>query len=214
MRTIRPSRVALVGSLLVLGVSIAVFASVTGVASVVTPDPGQEFRVEDGALVESTGTGQRTLVADLHGIERIEISDRDGTTVVRTEARDRTPLPTAKRQRAKQILRSEGTFVGELAAPDSALYTIHPVPQEMESSRAAVAGADPNTTVETIDPAAFTVREQSTGRVVVERTGESISQQRVLVVVTTADGATRYSAVVNLDTGTVAAVARVGQNGT
>ncbi|MBO4249063.1 hypothetical protein IL252_14685 (plasmid) [Halomicrobium sp. IBSBa] len=210
MKTVVRSRVVLVLALGVLGGSIAVFATVTGVTAAVTPPAEHEFAIDGGQLVETSGERDRTVVADLRAVERVEIAGHGSSLVVTTTPREPIELPLATRERAKEIVTTTGAFADE-STPEGAVYTIRPIPESVRSDTAAVAGADPGTAWTQLAPAndsAFTLRERADG-VVVERTERRMSDRRALVVVDPVERATRYSVVVDLENETVDAFVRL-----
>lgn len=214
----RASRIALGVSLVILGVSVAVFLSVTGVTSAFSADTTHEFELRDGELVVTAGDSDaETLLEDVSGIERIEITTVDGRLIVSTAPREPETLPPERRMRAKQIAARERPISDTVEATDDAVYTIRPVLEGTPSERAAVVGARAEPTKRRPVPAAdapFAVHENTTdGKVVLEREDRSISEQRALVVVDLIDSEVRYSVVVNLEAESVEAVVRIDPTG-
>jgi len=210
MYSVAPSRLALVLSLVVLGSSLAVFGSVSGVV----PDRTHEFAIEDGALVATTGGGQQqVLVEDVRTVVRIEISRQDGYHVVRTVDREPTAVRTRVRVRAQRLVADAETVGGDVPATDSAAYDVRRIPSGLPSDRAAVVGATPNGSLRTaMEPneSAFVLRtNETTGTVVFERREPRWSDDRVLVVVTPDGTGPQYSVVVNLRTETLEALVRL-----
>ena len=208
MSPVPPSRLVLVLSLIVLGSSLAVFGSVSGIV----PDDTHEFAVEDDTLIATTDSGQRhELVEDVHTVSRIEISHSDSQYVVRTVDREPPAVGTQMRVRAQQIVTSVETVGGDIPAADSAAYTVRRIPTQLSSDRAAVLGATPNASLQAVvapNASAFTVRQHD-DTVIFERREPQWSSDRVLVVVTPPDSGTEYSVVVNLRTETVDSLVRL-----
>ncbi|KAA9396673.1 hypothetical protein Har1130_18790 [Haloarcula sp. CBA1130] len=202
MFPVPPSRLALVFSLVLLGGSLAVFGSVTGIV----PDETHEFDIEDGSLVATTGAEQQhVLVEDVRTISQIEISRVDGYYVVRTIDRESNTVDSQTRVRAKQVVTSAKTIGGDIPTTDSAVYAVRRIPARLSSDRAAAIGATPNASLRmAIAPnaSAFTVRQHD-DTIVFERRESQWSDDRLLVVVTPTESGTQYSVVVNLRTETI-----------
>lgn len=212
MSPVPPSRLALVFSLVLLGGSLAVFGSVTGVV----PDDPQEFDIEDGALVATTGGEQQhVLVNDIRTVSRIEITREDGYHVVRTVDRAPTTVDTRTRLRAQRVVTSAETVGSNIPATDSAVYAVRRIPARLSSDRAAAIGATPNTSLRLAvapNASAFTVRRND-DTIVFERRESRWSDDRVLVIVTPSESGVQYSAVVNLRTETVESLVRLDRGG-
>jgi len=208
MSPVPPSRLVLVCSLILLGGSLAVFGSATGIV----PDDTHEYDIEDGALIVTTGDGQQQiLVEDIRTVSRIEISRADGYHVVRTVNRDPTTVNTETHLRAQRVLTAAETVDGTIPATDNASYTVRRIPARLASGRAAAVGATPNTSLRmAVAPNAstFTVREDD-DTIVFERRESGWSDDRVLVTVTPTESGVQYSAVVNLRTETVESLVRL-----
>jgi len=209
MAPVPPSRLALVLSLVVLGSSLGVFSSVSGIA----PDETHEFAIENNALIATTGDGQQhELVKDVRTLARIEIIHDDDHYVIRTVDREPPAVDTRTRVRAQQAVMSIETVGDDVPATDSAAYVVRRIPTHLSSDRAAVHGATPNASLWTaLEPNAaptFTVRQRD-DTVVFDRRKPQWSVDRVLVVVTPADSRTKYSVVVNLRTETVDSLVRL-----
>ncbi|MFC5279271.1 hypothetical protein ACFPM1_10975 [Halorubrum rubrum] len=207
MSQVPRSRVVLVLSLAVLASSVAVFGSVTGIA----PDETHEFTVEDGAVVATTGSGQHVLVEDAHTIDRIEISHEDSRYLVQTVDHGPPPVDAQMRLRVRQIITSAEIVGGDIPSANGTAYAVRRVPSRLSSDRAAVIGATSNESLQTVispNASAFTVR-QDDGSIVFERRESWWSVDRMLVVVTSNEPGTRYSAVVNLRTETIESLVRL-----
>ncbi len=208
MSPVPPSRLALVFSLLILGSSLGVFGSVTGIVT----DETDEFDIEDGALVATTGGGQQhVLVEDIRTASRIEISRVDGDHVVRTVDRDPSAVDIQTRMQAQRVITAAETVGGDIPMPNSAVYTVRRIPPRLSSDRAAAIGATPNTSLRmAIAPnaSAFAVRQHE-DTIVFERRESQWSDDRVLVVVTPNESGAQYSAVVNLRTATIESLVRL-----
>jgi hypothetical protein len=142
MRNVKPSRIALALSLVVLGGSLATLVSATDAASAITADTAHEFAVEDGALVTTVDGRTKTLVPDVGTVERITVTTVDGRLVVRTEPLAPPDVSVAQRARAKRIVTDEPAIANTIDAAGGAVYTIRPVPDGVSSDQAAVIGAD------------------------------------------------------------------------
>ena len=212
MSPVPPSRLALVLSLIVLGSSLAVFGSVTGIV----PNETHEFNITDGALVATTGGGQQhVLVEDIRTVSRIEINHADGHHVVRTNGREPPAVDIRTRMQVQQVITAAETVDGDIPTPESAVYTVRRIPARLSSDRAAVIGATPNASLRTeIAPnaSAFTVRQHDDS-IVFERRESQWSDDRILVVVTPNESGAQYSAVVNLRTETIESLVRLNWGG-
>jgi hypothetical protein len=213
MKTVALPRVALVLALVVLAGSLAVFASTIGLVSATADGGGHEFAIEDGRLVETSNEADRTLIADIGTVERIEISDLGADPVITTVSREPAELPPTERERAKQIVTTEATIADAIDTPADAVYTIRPIPSSVGSERAAIVGVDPETAWDRLPStgnAGFTVRDGTPpGTVVLERTGPRMSDRRALVVIDPIERDIRYSLVVDLKSETVDAFVRL-----
>lgn len=213
MRSVKPSRVALVASLVVLGGSLAALMSATGAASAITADATHEFAVEDGALVTTVDGRTKTLVSDLRTVERITVTTADGRLVVRTEPLTPPDVSVTKRSRAKRIVTDEPAIADTVDAAGGAVYTIRPVPDGVSSDRAAVVGADAEWPWNRLLPdtdSAFIVRDSADAdALVLERERRLNASQRMLVVVTLPTDDVRYSVVVNPATKRIESFVRV-----
>ncbi|EMA26743.1 hypothetical protein C443_00202 [Haloarcula argentinensis DSM 12282] len=202
----------MVFSLVLLGGSLAVFGSVTGVV----PDEPHELDIEDGAIVATTDGGQQhVLVNDIRTVNRIEIAHEDSYHVVRTVDRAPTAVDIRTRRRAQRVATSAETVGSNIPATDSAVYAVRRIPARLSSDRAAAIGATPNTSLrQTVAPnaSAFTVR-QNEDTIVFERRESGWSDDRVLVIVTPNESGVQYSAVVNLRTETVESLVRLNRGG-
>lgn len=214
MATVALPRVALVLALAVLAGSLAVFAGVTGLTAA-TGDDAHELAIEDGRLVETSGGTNRTLLADVGSVERIEITHLDTDPVVTASPRQPAELSLPKRKRTKRIVTTEAAITDTFDAPEDAVYTIRPIPRSVGSERAAIVGADPGTTWDrpaSTGDAGFTVREGTPAdTVVLERTERPMSDRRALVVVDPIGRDVRYSLVVDVRNETVDAFVRLRQ---
>ncbi|MFC6976576.1 hypothetical protein ACFQL1_20790 [Halomicroarcula sp. GCM10025709] len=208
MPVVPSSRLVLVLSLVVLGSSIGVFGSVTGLV----PDESHRLTIEDGALVTSAGGGQpQVLVEDVRTVSRIEVRRTNGYHVVRAIDREPPAVPRETRLQAQQIVSSAETVGADIPPPNTATYAVRPIPAGLSSDRAAVVGATPNASLRTAlaaNASAFTVRQQD-DTIVFERHESWWSPDRVLVVVTPADSKAQYSVVVDLPTTTVESLVRL-----
>ncbi|SEP32086.1 hypothetical protein SAMN05216388_10851, partial [Halorientalis persicus] len=204
MRNVKPSRIALALSLVVLGGSLATLVSATGAASAITADTAHEFAVEDGALVTTVDGRTKTLVPDVGTVERITVTTVDGRLLVRTEPLAPPDVSVTQRARAKQIVTDEPAIANTIDAAGGAVYTIRPVPDGVSSDRAAVVGADaerPWNHLVLATDAAFVARDSADANaLVLERERQLNATQRALVVVDLPNDDVRYSVVVNLDT--------------
>ena len=207
MPPVPPSRLALVLSLVVLGSSLAVFGSVSGIV----PNETHELTIDDGALIATTGDGQQqVLVEDVRTVDRVEIS-HDEYHVVRTVDREPSAVDPQTRVRARQIVTSAETVGGKLPATDNAVYAVRRIPAQLPSDQAAVIGATSNTSVLTSpapNASAFTIHHHE-DTVVFERREPGWSDDRRLVVVTSNESGRQYSAVVNLRTEAVESLVRL-----
>jgi hypothetical protein len=204
MRNVKPSRIALALSLVVLGGSLATLVSATGAASAITAETAHEFAVEDGALVTTVDGRTKTLVPDVETVERITVTTVDGRLVVRTESLAPPDVSVTRRARAKRIVTDEPAIADTIDAAGGAVYTIRPVPDGVSSDQAAVVGADAerpwNRLVSDTD-AAFVARDGADANaLVLERERQLNATQRALVVVDLPNDDVRYSVVVNLET--------------
>jgi hypothetical protein len=206
-------RTVLLVALAGLAGSVAVFTGVTGVTSATVSESTHEFAIQDERLVEIHDGTTRTLLDDLSTVERIEITDIGTDPVVTTGPRDPPALSRPNRKRAKRIVTAEETGPETLHAPEDAVYTIRPIPIDVESDEAAIIGADSDATWDrlTTDEAAdFVVRNGTAPEtVVLERTDPQMSDQRALVVVDPLERNIRYSVVVGLETETIEAFVRL-----
>ena len=212
MFPVPPSRLALVFSLVLLGGSLAVFGSVTGVV----PDETHELEVKDGAIVTTTGSGQQhVLVNDIRTVSRVEIVHEDSYRVVRTVDRAPTAVDIRTRLRAQRVVTSAETVGSNIPATDSAVYAVRRIPAQLSSDRAAAIGSTPNTSLRLAvapNASAFTVR-QNEDTIVFERRESRWSDDRVLVIVTPNESGVQYSAVVNLRAETVESLVRLDRGG-
>lgn len=210
MSPVPRSRLALVFSLVLLGGSLAVFATVTGTV----PNDTHELDIEDGALATTTGGGQQhVLVKDVRTVSRIQINCIDGYHVVQTDDRESTFVDTKMRIQAQQIVISAETIGDDIPTTDSAAYTVRRIPTRLSSDRAAVIGATPNTSLRTAiapNASAFTVRHHD-DTIVFERRESQWSDDRVLVSVIPNESGTEYSVVVDLRTETIESLVRLDQ---
>ncbi|QLH81360.1 hypothetical protein [Halosimplex pelagicum] len=217
MRSSKPSRIVLLSAFVALGVSIAVFLSVTGVTSALTADPTHEIELRDSALILDDGTNSKPVLEDVSRMERIEITTVDGQVFVSAKPRDLPTLDTSQRELAKQIVASDGSIVDREGSATSALYTIYPVFETMSNRQAAVIGADTRTRHEYLTIATnadFSVQENATeNSVVFKRADRPVSEDRVVVVIDQTESDTRYSVVVNLDRETVETVVQFDPTG-
>jgi hypothetical protein len=205
-------RTVLLVALAGLAGSVAVFAGVTGVTSAIVSESPHEFEIQDGRLVEIHDGTTRTLLADLSTVERIEITGIGTEPVVTTVPREPPELSRPNRKRAKRIVTADETGAETLPAPEDAVYTIRPIPVDLESDEAAIIGAESATwdRLATDEAAAFTVRNGTArNAVVLERTDPQMSDRRALVVVDPLERNVRYSVVVHLETGTIEAFVRL-----
>ena len=213
MQSVPRSRVVLVLSLVLLSGSLAVFGTVTGITSATTAAADYEFTIENGALVETSGGTNETLVADLRTVQRVTITNLDTSPVVQTTAREPPELTRPQRKQAKQIVTRKEAITDTLATPTDAVYTMRPIPTAIPSDRAAVIGADPDTTwgrFVAADESAFTVQNgTAAGTVVINRTDPQRSDERALVVVEPINQDVRYSIVVDLQNETIDAFVRL-----
>jgi len=209
MSPVAPSRVALTLSVVVLGVSVGVFATTTGVASAVSAAPVYEFDIANGALV-TDGDESDPLVADVTTADRIEIRTVDGRPIIHTEPRRPPEVSVQNRSEAKRIVRAEEPIADAVEAAGGAVYTVRPVPAGVASDRAAVLGADTDTTwSRPADGSGFVVRgNDSRDALVLDRPPRD-SPDRLLVVVHPMDTHVRYSAVVNLSDDAIDSFVRV-----
>jgi hypothetical protein len=217
MSTIDRSRVVLLLSLVVLGVSLAVFATVTGVASALTADTAQDFDIDDGSLVVTGSSGdEQVLIEDVSRVERIEITTAGGQPVVQTAPRQQPTLDKSQRERAKEIVTSEAS-IADSVETGGVLYSFRPIPAIVSSEQAAILGAETERPWEFASPTSdswFVARENTTdGTLVFERPDREMSDQRVLTVVNVTESNVRYSVVVDLESGTIASVVRLGSRG-
>jgi hypothetical protein len=213
MRSVKPSRIALVISLVVLGGSLATLVSATGAAPAITADATHEFAVEDGALVTTVDGRTKTLVPDMRTVERVTVTTADGRLVVSTEPLTPPDVSVIKRARAKRIVTDEPAIADAIDAAGGAVYTIRPVPDGVSSDRAAVVGADADWPWNRLIPdtdSAFAVHDSADGNaLVLEREGQLNAAQRMLVVVDLPDDDVRYSVVVSLETERIESFVRV-----
>jgi len=212
MSPVPPSRLVLVSSLIVLGGSLGIFGSVTGIV----PNDTHEFDIDDGALIATTSGGQQhVLVEDIRTVSRIEIDHVDGHHVVRTNGREPPTVDIRTRTQVQQILSAAKTVDGDIPTTESAVYTVRWIPSRLSSDRAAVIGATPNSSLRMeIAPnaSAFTV-QQHNDSIVFERRESQWSDDRVLVVVTPNESGAQYSAVINLRTETIESLVRLNRGG-
>jgi hypothetical protein len=204
MRNVKPSRIAMALSLVVLGGSLATLVSATDAASAITADTAHEFAVEDGALVTTVDGRTKTLVPDVETVERITVTTVDGRLVVRTESLAPPDVSVTRRARAKRIVTDEPAIADTIDAAGGAVYTIRPVPDGVSSDQAAVVGADAerpwNRLVSATDAAFVAHDSADANALVLERERQLNATQRALVVVDLSNDDVRYSVVVNLDT--------------
>ena len=213
MQSVPRSRVVLVLSLVLLSGSLAVFGTVTGITSATTAATDYEFTIENGALVETSGGTNETLIAELRTVQRITITNLDTSPVVQTTAREPPELTRPQRKQAKQIVTRKEAITDTLATPTDAVYTMRPIPTAIPSDRAAVIGADPDTTwgrFVAADESAFKVQNgTASGTVVINRTDPQRSDERALVIVEPINQDVRYSIVVDLQNETIDAFVRL-----
>jgi hypothetical protein len=214
MKTAALPRVVLILALAVLAGSLAVLGSVTGVVPETPSETGYEFVIEDERLIETSGDHNETLVADVSTVNRIKITNLDTSPVVSTTQYNPPKLTLTKQKHAKQIVTSNESISETLTSPDGAVYTIRPIPNSLDSERAAIVGVNPETRSTSLQPvghANFTVQnETADDTVIFERTGRQMSNQRALVVVDPIQREDRYSVVVDLQNETIEAFVRFG----
>ncbi|WP_324761087.1 hypothetical protein [Haloarcula montana] len=208
MPVVPSSRLVLVLSLVILGTSLGVFGSVTGLV----PDDSHRLMIEDSALVTTAGDGQpQVLVEDVRTVSRIETRRTDGYHVVRAIDREPSAVSTETRLQAQQVVSSAKTVGADIPPPNNATYAVHRIPARLASDRAAVIGATPNASLRTAlaaNASTFSVEKQDE-TIVFERRESWWSVDRVLVVVTPANSNAQYSIVVDLPTTTVESLVRL-----
>jgi len=213
MRSVNPSRIALMISLVVLGGSLATLVSATGAAPAITADTTHEFAVEDGALVTTVDGQTKTLVPDVGTVDRITVTTVDGRLVVRTEPLTPPDVSVTKRARAKRIVTDEPAIADTIDAAGGAVYTVRPVPDGVSSDRAAVVGADTDWPWNRLIPdsdSAFAANDSADANaLVLERERQLNASQRMLIVVDLPNDDVRYSVVVSLETERIESFARV-----
>lgn len=215
METVSPPRISLVLSLVVLGVSVAGFATATGVAAPVTGGPAGEFAVEDGALTyETNGGSVTTVVDDVQRLERIEITQADGRLGVTTTALTPPELSDEQRDLARRIVMTDDAVTERLDGTTGATLTVVPLAEgERLEDRAALAELNPETGIagrfESDSPTFRTSVEESTGTVRLEREGVRPVDDRAVVVVDPVGEPTEFRAVVDLRTETVEQLLRL-----
>lgn len=211
MKTVEPSRVVFVSSLVVLGVSVGVFVVATGVVSPLTAGTVAEFAIEDETLVVTDDGRSRTVVTDVSAVDRIEIRSVGGRLLAHTEPRNLPTVSVSQRSQAKRIVTTREPIADSIGTAGGVVYTMRPVPDGVASDRAAVLGADSETTWERLmsrDGSAFVAQTNDTaGRLVLQRKPRA-RPDRVLVVVHPMDSRVRYSVVVDLRKKTIESFVR------
>ena len=202
MSAVDPARISLLLSLVVLGISLAAFASATGITASETRG---EFAIADGAFAYSTGDESTTVVDDAGGLERIEITDEDGHLGVTTRQLEVPELDEEQRDRATRVAMSNETIAENLGESGGAAVTVVPILEEdVPFDRTNVATLDPDRDptdrlAVDRDPEFRVERSDADGTVVLERNGPRMLEDRALVVVDPVDERAEYRAVVDLE---------------
>lgn len=213
MWSVKPSRIILVSSLFVLGISLAVFLSVTGAVSALTVDTTHEIAVQDNELVLGDDAGnQITLLEDVSEYDRVEVSSVNGQLTVQTFPYERPTVNSEHRERAKQIAANEQPIADRVDAADDTVFSIYPLVDEVSNEQAAVLGVEPESTFDnqvfTTEPSFSIHDDPGNNTIVLERDKQAISDNRVLVVIDPTENPLRYSMVINLETRTAETVIR------
>ncbi|MBZ6493377.1 hypothetical protein [Natrinema longum] len=215
MTAVDPPRVAFVLSLVVLGISVAAFASVAGATSVLTSEPAGTFAIDDGSLTFAAGDGtETTIVDDVSDLERIEISHETGGFAVTTEPRDPPRLSEDRRELAKRTALTNATIADRLETTGGATVTVIPISAgTLPRERAELAEIDRDggrVRNGAVDEPTFETRSAGPNRVIVRSQNTSaIREDRALVIVEPVGEPVEYRTVIDLESETVERLLRL-----
>ncbi|WP_049928803.1 hypothetical protein [Halopiger goleimassiliensis] len=209
MIAVDPARVVLLSSLVVLGVSLAGFATVTGIAPGATADTAGEFVVGDDLTFVHGDGSETTVLEDVRGVERLEIAAENGQFTVITERREPPALRDHQRAIAREVVATNETLVDRLEPAGMATLTVVPltdatVPQEPTELAALDPTAAPT---DGSDAGSFEVVDEDP--VVVDRDGPTVLDDRALVIVEPVAEAAEYRLLVDLEAEAVDAMLRL-----
>ncbi|PCR92619.1 hypothetical protein [Natrinema ejinorense] len=216
MTAVDPPRVAFVLSLVVLGISVAAFASVAGATSVLTSESAGEFAIDDGSLTFAAGDGtETTIIDDVSDLERIEITHETGGFAVTTEARDPPRLSEDHRELAKRTALTNATIADRLETTGGATVTVVPISAgTLPRERAELAGIDRDDGARirtgSVDEPAFETHSKGPDRVIMRSQNTSaIREDRALVIVEPVGEPVEYRTVIDLESETVERLLRL-----
>ena len=207
MNAVDPARVSLLLSLVVLGCTIAAFATVAGITAGFTAESAGEFTVTNGALTHSTGDGApTTIIDDVSDLERIVITNENGRVDITTEDRAEHTLSDDQRDVATQTIVTNETISGLLTEAETVELTTVPIIDENTvRDRAGLATIDPDADrlshFTSSDEAAFeSHRNESKNAVVLERNEPRTVETLALVIIEPVGENEEYRVVVDLET--------------
>ena len=202
-------RIAVVTSLLVLGISLGTFAHYAAGISTTTD---QTLTFDDTALYLETGEQRDVLIENLDDVEQIEFREVEGVLLVSAERRSESALSPTQKAKAKRLATKRVEKMATLNTT-STIYSFEPFPRGVAPDRAAAAIASPEgaptrpaVDAQTVFSTAST--NTSTG-VVLTRTGQATDPERILVGMRAISSGDRYGVVVDLEENEVDTVVRV-----
>jgi|GEM_PF-3262212 len=203
----RLPRVAVVTSLVLLGVSLGVFLSVAAGDPFAQPS---RLVVDDDSLVVETGTERSTLLTDLGTVSELRLTTTDGIVTVAAE-RDRSKsIPPADKIHAKAVVAGSDTNVS--TAGSSTLYSFFRVPRDVPSATVAATIASEHPRKALLDrtnESRFEARSAGPDTIRLRRSPSVFDRSRVGVAVQTLGTDVRYALVVDLETDTVESLVRL-----
>lgn len=199
MMSVPRARLALIGSLVLLGVSLTAFATTAGIAGSFSSETTGELSIEDGTVVFVDSTSEATPIAEASAAERIEVADRSGLVVVSTHTNETTTLTESKRETAAQIALRDPRVVEQLQSSDGATVEVSPVradePIDEQLRRPEIAVEDFADSAPTFQPV-----DSSADSVTLQRVGPQYDDRKAIVSIEPIDAPEEYRAVVDFDT--------------
>ncbi|TYT61695.1 hypothetical protein [Natrialba swarupiae] len=191
-------RLALVASLVVLGVSLAGFATVAGLADDLSTATAGEVTVEDGAVAFVDADGHRTPIADVGDAEQLAVADKGGLLAVTTQPNETEALTESQRETAARVAVSNPALAEMLRTADGVTVDVVPLrtddPVDSQLRRPNPSADSAASTTPEFRPAA--VADSS---ITLERVGPQFHEHRALVIVEPVDADAEYRVVVDLD---------------
>lgn len=196
------SRLALIGSLVLLGVSLTAFATTAGIAGSFSSETAGELAVEDGTVLFVDSTGDSTPIAEATAAEWIEVADERGLVVVSSQTNETPPLTETQRETAAQIALTDPRVAERLQSSDGVTVEATPVRAdeaiEEQLRRPEIAADEFADSSPTFQPVS-----SSDDSVTLQRVGPQYDDRRAIVSIEPVDAPEEYRAVVDFDTETV-----------